>query len=206
MSQRRKWWRLSHFQNPGLSSQVAETLPGDRGIISFEEKAENIFQGGISQGPLAQPPLRLLSGKFVIRRPIAYEARPPQLAERTVTLGEKTSFHLWWGDRKAHRQPWAPVGMLAEAPQILEKAGCYWKCWRGVPILEESEASNRIQGPHLRFWFSLWLVQQSQNSDPQLNTTNQCVLLEFESLTMVRPYFFLRILLLWFTHLYHLLG
>lgn len=45
------------------------------------------------------------------------------MAERTVTLREKTSFHLGKGDRKAQGWPWPPVGMVAEAPQIHVKEG-----------------------------------------------------------------------------------
>lgn len=45
------------------------------------------------------------------------------MAERTVTLREKTSFHLGKGDRKAQGWPWPPVGMVAEAPQIHVKGG-----------------------------------------------------------------------------------
>lgn len=72
-------------------------VPGDlyaerrRKVTAFEEKAENGLPGGIL------PNLRLNSSKFVIS---GLGARLSELAERTVTLGGKTSFHLGWGDRR----------------------------------------------------------------------------------------------------------
>lgn len=63
---------------------------------------------------------------------LADEARLSELAEGTGILGEKTSFTLGWGDRKAHGWPGTPVGMLAEAPQIEEKARYKGKRRRGL--------------------------------------------------------------------------
>lgn len=61
-----------------------------RKVTSFEEKAENGLPGGIL------PNLELNSHKFVIS---GLSAGLSELAERTVTLGEKTSFHLGCSDR-----------------------------------------------------------------------------------------------------------
>lgn len=49
------------------------------------------------------------------------------MAEKAVTVGEKTSFRLGWGDRKAQGRPGAPRGMLAEILQTQERGReCYF--------------------------------------------------------------------------------
>lgn len=76
-----------------------------------------------------------LAVNFLLVGLLADEARFSELAESTVILGEKTSFSLGWGDRKAHGWPGTPVGMLAEAPQIEEKARGKGKCQRRGLVL-----------------------------------------------------------------------